>query len=78
MPRTNRAFWEEKLGSNVKRDALALEGLQARGWEALVVWECETKDAEGLLDRLDSFLAEKEIAETPEGAVDGDKVRRAG
>ncbi|MBN2906349.1 MAG: DNA mismatch endonuclease Vsr [Rhodobacteraceae bacterium] len=41
LPQTRADFWREKLEGNVERDAAALAELEARGWIALVVWECE-------------------------------------
>jgi DNA mismatch endonuclease (patch repair protein) len=36
------------LTRNKERDAASVEALKADGWHVLVVWECETRDAEGL------------------------------
>ncbi|UHD17664.1 very short patch repair endonuclease [Thiocapsa bogorovii] len=41
LPRTNAAFWKEKLERNVARDAEAVAVLEASGWKVIVVWECE-------------------------------------
>lgn len=55
-PKSNPAFWEAKFAGNVRRDRLALEQLQALGWQTLVVWECETRDRQDLECRLASYL----------------------
>ncbi len=55
-PKTRREFWEDKFATNRKRDTAAVAALERLGWEVAIVWECETEDAEGLLDRLVSFL----------------------
>ena len=34
-----------------------LEALEALGWKALVIWECETKDLGTLSTRLSEFLS---------------------
>lgn len=44
-PKTNAEFWETKRRSNVERDARNLARLEAEGWQTLVVWECEVRDA---------------------------------
>ena len=41
LPKTNRAFWEEKLTNNVRRDARDQGLLELGGWRVLVLWECE-------------------------------------
>lgn len=58
-PKSNIQFWLEKLEANTKRDAQALQALEALGWEILVVWECEVSDLPSLSRKLNSFLASK-------------------
>ncbi|PSC04886.1 very short patch repair endonuclease [Alsobacter soli] len=60
MPKANRPYWEAKIARNRARDAANLAALAERGWKALVVWECETKDEAALSERLLRFLAEAE------------------
>ena len=43
LPKTNRAFWEDKLAANVRRDQQNKEKLSEMGWHVIVVWECELK-----------------------------------
>lgn len=56
LPVTRRDFWEGKLSRNVERDRVAIERLEAIGWRAAVIWECETHNPEGLKDRLQRLL----------------------
>lgn len=62
-PKTNAEYWRAKIARNVARDAAALDALAARGWRALVVWECELRQ-EGLARKLDRFLTEAGPAQT--------------
>ena len=55
-PRTRAAFWKAKFEQNKKRDRRATRELRKLGWDVLVVWECQTKDPDRLLDKLQSFL----------------------
>lgn len=55
-PGSNTAYWSPKLKRNVERDAEHLAGLKAQGWDTLVIWECETKDAKALAQHLKKFL----------------------
>ena len=53
------SFWENKFNQNVVRDRVNLNNLLGLGWDALVVWECETKDSEALTQRLEKFIERK-------------------
>ena len=55
-PKSNVDFWNEKFASNEARDTAALTQLQAEGWHPLVIWECESADAERLAARLLAHL----------------------
>ena len=57
-PKTNRAYWEAKIARNRARDASALAELEAIGWTALVIWECETKDPDALAHKISGFLGD--------------------
>ena len=56
MPQANAAYWQAKIARNVARDARTLAELKALGWRALVVWECEIKDAAKVEAKLLRFL----------------------
>ncbi len=45
MPKSNVAFWEQKIARNIARDAEVREKLRALGWRTMVVWECQLKRA---------------------------------
>jgi DNA mismatch endonuclease (patch repair protein) len=44
MPKSNIAFWKEKLGGNIARDRRNIAALEKNGWRCLVIWECQTGD----------------------------------
>lgn len=52
IPKSNSEFWMQKFDANRRRDVLAIEKLQQSGWRVEVIWECETRDAERLADRI--------------------------
>ena len=56
IPKTRREFWHDKLSRNVARDRRVLDELNALGWQALIVWECEVRDSESLAKTLRGFL----------------------
>lgn len=55
-PRSNIGYWGPKLERNIARDADARRKLEADGWDVLIIWECETKNAGALASRLRAFL----------------------
>jgi DNA mismatch endonuclease (patch repair protein) len=59
VPGTRPEFWRGKLQANKDRDLRHLRALVDAGWEALVIWECELKDAGALERKLCGFLGER-------------------
>jgi DNA mismatch endonuclease (patch repair protein) len=55
-PRSNLEYWGPKLRRNVERDQEAHRALSQLGWQILVIWECETADANRLAAKLQAFL----------------------
>lgn len=54
MPRSNEAFWQEKLARNQERDATVNELLADAGWTVVRIWEHEDIDAAA--DRVESAV----------------------
>ena len=46
-------FWTEKSECNVLRDRRKEAALREMGWQVIVVWECEAKDATALATTLE-------------------------
>lgn len=55
-PTTNKKFWNKKLDANIVRDKHNNKELKYLGWKILIVWECQTRDQDKLLPKLESFL----------------------
>lgn len=43
IPKTNTAFWLEKIGKNKERDGQVVTALKSKGWNVITIWECELK-----------------------------------
>jgi DNA mismatch endonuclease, patch repair protein len=56
VPGSRREYWEPKLARNQQRDAAAQTALATLGWQYLVLWECEMKDASAAVQRAEEFL----------------------
>ncbi|HBI47781.1 MAG TPA: very short patch repair endonuclease [Smithella sp.] len=55
-PTTNKTFWAKKLDANIVRDKHNNKVLKSLGWKTLTIWECQIKNQDKLLSRLESFL----------------------
>jgi DNA mismatch endonuclease (patch repair protein) len=56
LPTTNAEFWQKKIGGNKIRDRRVRRELRGLGWNVLVLWQCQLKDVEKLMRRLQTFL----------------------
>ncbi|HYA74100.1 MAG TPA: very short patch repair endonuclease [Roseiarcus sp.] len=57
MPKANADYWRQKIARNRARDAENVEALEAMGWRALAIFECELKEPAALRARLGAALA---------------------
>jgi len=57
LPRTRVRFWKAKMERNVARDIENEHRLHCQGWDVLTIWQCETRDAVLLRERLTLFLS---------------------
>ena len=55
-PKSNQEYWLPKLERNKVRFLEVTQELEARGWNVIVIWECETKDFELLFVNIDEKL----------------------
>lgn len=56
VPKTRRRFWTKKISDNRQRDQRNQRELNNLGWDILVIWQCEIRDADRLKKRLRDFL----------------------
>ncbi len=45
VPKTNTEFWMAKVARNQERDQEVWRKLEAKGWNVIIVWECQLKKA---------------------------------
>ncbi|MDQ0563205.1 DNA mismatch endonuclease (patch repair protein) [Rhizobium mesoamericanum] len=55
-PKSNVEFWQAKFKGNIARDARVLDELERLGWRVAMIWECETRDFDGLCQKLKEIL----------------------
>ena len=51
-PKSRVDFWEKKFRKNVKRDKKVRHELIDLGWRVLIIWECEVKNYDRLVQRI--------------------------
>ena len=57
IPKSNTAFWMEKITRNVANDKKHKETLESEGWRVITLWECEIeKDFDNTMIKLISEL----------------------
>jgi DNA mismatch endonuclease (patch repair protein) len=58
LPATNRAFWKNKIDSNVRRDRRLYHQLRDSGWSVMVIWQCSVQKnrANQLKKRIERFI----------------------
>lgn len=55
-PKSNVDYWNRKITRNLERDATNAELLRRLGWKRIVIWECELKDTNQIVNKLTSLL----------------------
>ena len=58
MPKSNTAFWQNKIEINKKRDKKRTRQIKSAGWNSVVVWECQIHK---MLDKVVSKVKNKFI-----------------
>lgn len=56
LPETNKDKWEAKIQKNKLRDEHNLAELKVMGWDVLVIWQCQLRDREKLMEQISSFM----------------------
>lgn len=57
IPKSRTEYWIPKLQKNVERDKEHQAALISRGWNILIIWECEIRDVGKLADKICKFLS---------------------
>ncbi|UYP84518.1 very short patch repair endonuclease [Pseudomonas asiatica] len=55
-PKSNQQFWLAKLKRNAERDTEKEKALRALGWHVAVIWECETKEKQSLINKIRDII----------------------
>ena len=58
-PKTRTDFWQKKFESNIDRDTNVRKALQKQGWKVFVIWECELKNQQQLIENIQNLFFRK-------------------
>jgi DNA mismatch endonuclease (patch repair protein) len=61
-PSSNVEFWQNKFEKNVANDRKNQHLLKKQGWNVIVIWECQLKTPEKVMQRLEKRLREQSPA----------------
>jgi DNA mismatch endonuclease (patch repair protein) len=53
IPKSNVEFWKNKIERNQERDLKCKQELESLGWRVIILWECELKDFETIMAKLE-------------------------
>ena len=65
-PKSNTEFWNEKLDRTINRDKRSLRKLRSMEWKAIIIWECELKNIDRVIQKLNRFIGRQEDRAKPE------------
>ncbi|WP_081501745.1 very short patch repair endonuclease [Pseudomonas sp. GM60] len=57
LPKTNIEFWSDKIAKNKERDHRNVAALESEGWKVAVIWQCEIRSPELLVEKIKNFLS---------------------
>jgi DNA mismatch endonuclease (patch repair protein) len=55
-PKSNLSFWLPKFEKNKTRDTENVNSIISLGWKPLVIWQCEIKNKDVLIEKIRVFL----------------------
>jgi len=58
-PKSNEEYWLPKLAKTKARDAQNQEKLLELGWNFLILWECQLKNKDALIEKIRFFMEGK-------------------
>ena len=58
MPKSRLEYWRPKITGNRDRDVRTLRRLRGMRWRVLVLWECQLRNRETLVRRIQTFLSD--------------------
>jgi len=57
LPKSRPEYWVPKIETNKERDNRVLTELHDIGWDSMVVWQCELRDLDAAIHRVEDYLS---------------------
>ena len=57
LPKSRPEYWVPKIETNRERDNKVLTELRDVGWDSMVVWQCELRDLDATVHRVEDYLS---------------------
>lgn len=77
LPKSNVEFWQKKIDRNRKRDVRVTGELQSKGWNVMIVWECELKNKQDCENTLARIARELTLLRNPAYATPSSHIPEA-
>lgn len=56
MPKANLNYWSKKLKRNIEKQKEDIKTLRKLAWKVFIIWECQTKNKNHLINRVQKIL----------------------
>lgn len=56
LPQTNHQFWQKKIEKNIERDNHNTNKLEVKGWNIIIIWQCEIRNYSLQKERFDKLV----------------------
>ncbi|WP_420586559.1 very short patch repair endonuclease [Ruegeria sp.] len=57
LPKSRPEYWVPKIETNKERDNRVLTELHDIGWDSMVIWQCEIRDLDATVRRVEDYLS---------------------
>ena len=58
LPQTNYQFWQKKIEKNIERDNRNTNELEVKGWNVIIIWQCEIQNYSLQKERFDKLVVQ--------------------
>jgi DNA mismatch endonuclease (patch repair protein) len=62
LPKSRPEYWIPKIEANKARDERVIDELKKAGWDAIVIWQCQTKSLPVTIENVVELLGKPSVA----------------
>lgn len=52
LPENNKTYWQNKIEKTLERDSKNQKKLREMGWNVIIIWECQMKNLDDIIELL--------------------------